>query len=154
MESQDILNSKAVKAFIKGLLVIIGLFGVLSYGIVAFLLHSDGLPDCWVIALIYVLTVLPLIVFIVFLYLLNLHCKKVFWFSCINYIGLRHKMHKIKKTINDMKLDSEKDRKVLQKIEKMLEPSSKTNSEDKDKGLQESTDCKIVLPNSKLNDDS
>ena len=30
----DILNSKAVKAFTRGLLVIVGLFGGLSYGIV------------------------------------------------------------------------------------------------------------------------
>jgi len=66
MEIQDILNSKAVKAFIKGLLVIIGLFGVLYCSIATLLLlcgENLGNKGC---ALIFALTI-PLIVLLIFL---------------------------------------------------------------------------------------
>ena len=41
METPDILNSKAVKAFIKGSLVLIGLFFVLSCGVAVLLFPFD-----------------------------------------------------------------------------------------------------------------
>ena len=41
MEMPDVLNSKAVKGFVKGSLVLIGLFFTLSCGVTVFLFHLD-----------------------------------------------------------------------------------------------------------------
>jgi len=41
METPDILNSKSLKGFIKGSLVLIGLFFILSFGVAALLIYFD-----------------------------------------------------------------------------------------------------------------
>ena len=41
METQDILNSKSVKGFIKGSLVLVGLFAILYCGVAAILIYFD-----------------------------------------------------------------------------------------------------------------
>jgi len=64
METPDILNSKAVKAFIKGSLVLIGLFAVLYCGIVVLVLRFADKLNCMIFALIIILVSLPIIVFL------------------------------------------------------------------------------------------
>jgi len=67
--SKDILDSKAVKIFIRGLLVIIGLFGFLSYVIAALLLYSGMDFDCKVFLFILILPILPIVVLLLWFFL-------------------------------------------------------------------------------------
>lgn len=61
METQDILNSKAVKEFIKGSLLLVGLFIVLSFGLAALVLLFGANLDCWQLWFIGGLVISPLV---------------------------------------------------------------------------------------------
>jgi len=92
METPDILNSKSLKGFIKGSLVLVGLFAVLYCGIFALLLRSDKIIDIgknienYVIVLIFFLVCLPILVFIAvflrFSCLAKCYYDKIYVSSC------------------------------------------------------------------------
>jgi len=63
MEMPDILKSKSVKGFIKGSLVLIGLFAVLYCGSAVFLLHFEDKIDYKIFILFLILAIIPLIIF-------------------------------------------------------------------------------------------
>jgi len=73
---KDILDTKAVKVFIRGLLLIVGLFGGLSYGIVALLLCSGNELDCKIFMFIIILPILPIVVLLVWFLLFSYLPKK------------------------------------------------------------------------------
>jgi len=78
-EKKDILNSKSLKVFIKSSFVIIGLFVVLSYGVVTLLvLRFCDNPECKVNLLILIFAIIPLIVLFGFFCFVN---KMSYWFK-------------------------------------------------------------------------
>jgi len=66
MEMQEVLNSKAVRGFIKGSFAITGLIVVLSYGFVALVLIFEKKLDCKDLVLILLFSVIPLFAIIIF----------------------------------------------------------------------------------------
>jgi len=82
MGTLDILNSKILKAFTKGSLVVTGLFFVLYFGIIALVLFycskcSNNVCESKVWLLIVVLVV-PLLVFFIFACLVKLYYEKLY----------------------------------------------------------------------------
>ena len=144
METHDILNSKLIKGFVNNSLLIIGLFIVLSCGIVSFVLFFDSNFIDKVFKFILILACFILIIFIIIFFivfysfycLVELNYKKLYESSYIKYKEILLKMQKVKaasevcliaaKTIGS---DFEKEWGILQKLVKeMLELSSRLNS--------------------------
>jgi len=86
MDTRDIIYSKSLKSFIKGSLVLIGLFAVLYCGVAALLICFNKNIECNVFALILILIVLPLIIFLTvflrFSCLVKYYYEKIYIPSC------------------------------------------------------------------------
>jgi uncharacterized BrkB/YihY/UPF0761 family membrane protein len=99
METQDILNSKSLKRFIKGSFVIIGLFAVLSFGIATLVLYyNDFLIDkaiTLILIIAFFILFFLLIIYFSFYYLVNDNYKKL-------YEDLYIKNEEYKQKIDDM----------------------------------------------------
>jgi ABC-type uncharacterized transport system fused permease/ATPase subunit len=142
METQDILNSKAVKAFIKGLLVIIGLFAALYCGIDTLVLiyqKALELKSCTIIlALVSPIIAISIVLF-GFLYFVK---KLLFGSSGNKHVSSLIKIHnnigqiiKVYNTVAEaLESVSEEDVKILQGLLKdIFERNSKKSIEEKQK---------------------
>ena len=106
MEMQNITNSKELKGFVKGIFVIVGLFGVLYCGVAVlfflFCKNSEGnaFLGGYAFILILVLVILPLLVFLTvvlrFSCLVKLYYDKLYGSSGINCEGTLLKKYRIK----------------------------------------------------------
>ena len=169
MKTQDVSNSKVLKGFTKGSLVIIGLFVVLYCGIAALVLNSgtDFRDKISTLILILVLASLPIILFFGFLYFVKSYYKKLFGSLGIKYEEIHHKVHKLKKmlracpiAVKAIKPDSEKCceelqnqlkgiKEILERLLKSLEEKGSSSGNKKtDDGGDKNTN------KSKSNDDS
>jgi len=80
MKNVTVLSSKSVKRFVTSTFVIIGMLAVLSFGLVAYVLHLGGVKVEGKPVDIIVLCVsvfLPVVVSIIFLCFLGYYCKKL-----------------------------------------------------------------------------
>jgi len=132
MGMPDVLNSKVLKLFIKGSLVVTGLFVVLYCGVAMLALFScckcvKSVCENNVWPLIAVL-VIPLLVFLTvflkFTCLVKLHYEKFYGPSCVIYKGTLFKRPKIEVTgetslMMAIKTDSEKDRESLKELKEI-----------------------------------
>ena len=126
MRTQDVTNSKVLKGFVKGSLVIIGLFIVLSCGVASLVLLYKYCPVDIVFKLISILAVfiliflliVLLIVLLSFCCLTELQYKKLLESSCTKYENIFRKMAEMSKenleVANDIKRDSGIYRRALQ----------------------------------------
>jgi len=115
MDVSDVLNSKAVKAFVKGSFVVIGLFAVLYCGAAGLLLLRFGhkLGDKFFCVFIFVLAI-PLIAFVIFLIFfcsLKSYCKKLHEGTLDE---IKNKIEECLTTENDIRNVLKKDRVALQ----------------------------------------
>jgi len=137
---KDMLNSKAVKVFIKGLLMLVGLFGFLSYGIVALLLCSGIELDCKIFVFIIIFPILPIVILSIWFLLFSRYAE-----SC---------NEKINKALanknNEILLEEQRNREILIKkqitevmgeayliVTKAIKPDSEKNIEALQKLLKE-----------------
>jgi len=153
MDNPDVLNSKSVKGFIKGSLVLIGLFAVLYCGVAALLICSDRNIGFNTFALILILIILPLIIFLTVFLRFSCLVKSYYNSSKINKedfcfkeenIIKRDKIKIIGETCTtiakSIKPDYDKNVEALQKIKEMLEIVSDISSEDAKASSKNSND--------------
>jgi len=144
METPDILNSKSLKVFIKGTLVLIGLFFALSCGVAALLICFGKNIECNVFALILILIILPLIIFLTVFLRFSCLVKSYYESSSIKEkeFSLREEFilkKDIIKIIGEMcntsaksiKSDCEKNEKILEEIKDILKQFLEKSSGDK-----------------------
>jgi len=134
-EKIDFFNSKSLKVFIKGSLVIIGLFVILYCCVAVLLLYFGNNLNNNAFILILILAI-PLIIFLVFLYFANSYCG-FFGIKCNGTLLKTHKKEAITEACflvaKTLKLDSGKNKEALQNLLKeMLLLLLKTGTEDKD----------------------
>jgi len=98
MENFEALYSKSVRRFAKSLVLITVLFAVFACGFAAVVLHFNKSTEInsWFIALIYILSIFPLIVFLSFPYLMARHYNSLSLFLVAKY--------KDKVTINEIQV--------------------------------------------------
>ena len=123
METPDALNSKLLKLFTRGSLVIISLFFVLYCGVTAFLLYFCNKNQNNDIALILLLTIIPLLLFLTLFLIFSCLVKSYFESICIKNEEYFFRMHKIKvmgevclTLAKDIKIDSCRNLEAAQKF--------------------------------------
>jgi len=127
MKTPEILNSKSLKGFIKGSLALIGLYVVLSFGVSAFIIYSDKyyeinkninnnknyegekniliskIIDCKSFLLILILTIPPLIIFVIIFFkfsrFMESYCKS----PCNNYEEIISQIKENRNVLTDIK---------------------------------------------------
>ena len=138
MRTRDVPNSKVLKRFVKGSLVIIGLFAVLFCGIAALVLYSTEKFTDNTFILILVFASLPITVFFGFLFFAKSYFKKLFGSLGIKYEEIHHKVHKIKKMLRECPLAAKTIKPDLEKcceeLKKQLEGISEQLSKIEEKG--------------------
>jgi len=113
MDLKDILNSKSLKSFIKGSLVLIGLFAVLYCGVVVVLfsfgknIETIKISDCKTFALILILTILPLVVFLTIFFKFSCFLKSNNKSPCNKYEDILHQMKAIEMVLCEMQKSKE-----------------------------------------------
>jgi len=164
METPNNFNEKSLKGFIKGSLVIAGLYFVLSYGVITLLVSKDiNNLDCKVFSLIIIFAILPLIVF----FGLSFLVKSFYRSLCNKYEVPLLKIHKKEAIVEAclmvakaLKLDSGKDGNALQNLLKellllFLNIGSEEKSNNSEyKIIRDDGEMIIVFSKSKSNGDS
>ena len=160
METSEILNSKAVKAFIKGMLVLIGLFAVLYCGIDALILILRKALEDKFCTIIFAL-VSPIVAFSIVFFGFSCFVKRLLFGSSGNEEVLinRQKMKILSdgffRIVEAIKPDSVKDKEALSGLLKdMLVLISEISSEEKGNTSVKSSDSATKLLNPKQNNDS
>jgi len=148
MRTQDVINSKILKSFIKGVFILIGLILILSYGVAALVISYDKNieigknNECKVFALILILVCLPILVFLTvflrFACLVKFHYDKLDNLTCIEnketlynmFTKMVLEMHKIEmikevcpKVAEAIKSDLKKDEEMSFKLKNIFEES-------------------------------
>ena len=150
METQDIFNSKMIKLFTKGLLVITGIFACLSYGVIFLLLHhATAELEKELCTFISIFTCIPIIVFLLVFFgfscLVKSYYEKLYGSSDSKGIIIKLQKHEMQKykmqkldtliescltVMKTIKPDSEKNFEVLlKKLKKIINLLSEWKSE-------------------------